>query len=39
MADRAWAELFPRRAVRAVSGEPDVLIELVPAPGVPPLIL
>jgi hypothetical protein len=39
MADRAWAELFPRRAVRAVSGEPAVLIELVPAPGVPPFIL
>ena len=38
MADRPWAELFPRRTVRAVSGEPAVLIELVPAPGVPPFI-
>jgi hypothetical protein len=39
MADRAWAELFPERTVRAVSGEPAVLIELVPAPGVRPFIL
>ena len=39
MADRPWAELFPQRSVRAVSGEPAVLIELVPAPGVPPFIL
>ena len=39
MADRAWAELFPGRTVRAVSGEPAVLIELAPAPGVRPFIL
>jgi hypothetical protein len=39
MADRPWAELFPERSVRAVSGEPAVLIELVPAPGVRPFIL
>jgi hypothetical protein len=39
MADRAWAELFPQRTVRAVSGEPAVLIELVPAPEVGPFIL
>jgi hypothetical protein len=39
MADRAWAELFPQRTVRAVSGEPAVLIELVPAPDVRPFIL
>jgi hypothetical protein len=39
MADRAWAELFPERTVRAVSGEPAVLIELVPARGVRPFIL
>jgi hypothetical protein len=39
MADRAWAELFPGRTVRAVSGEPVVLIELAPAPGVRPFIL
>ena len=39
MADRSWAELFPERTVRAVSGEPALLIELVPAPGVRPFIL
>jgi hypothetical protein len=39
MADRSWAELFPERTVRAISGEPAVLIELVPAPGVRPFIL
>jgi hypothetical protein len=39
MADRSWAELFPERTVRAVSGEPVVLIELIPAPGVRPFIL
>ena len=39
MADRPWAELFPERVVRAVSGEPAVLIELAPAPGVRPFIL
>jgi hypothetical protein len=39
MADRSWAELFPERTVRAVSGESAVLIELVPAPGVRPFIL
>jgi hypothetical protein len=39
MADRAWAELFPERTVRAVSGGPAVLIELAPAPGVRPFIL
>jgi hypothetical protein len=39
MADRAWAELFPGRTVHAVSGEPAVLIELAPAPGVRPFIL
>ena len=39
LADRPWVELFPQRAVRAVSGEPAVLIELVPAPGVPPFIV
>jgi hypothetical protein len=39
MADRPWTELFPQRVVRAVSGEPAVLIELLPAPGVRPFIL
>src|SRR5918993_210917 len=39
MADRAWAELFPERTVRPVSGEPAVLIELMPARGVRPFIL
>lgn len=39
MAERPWAELFPEREVRAVPGEPAVLIELVPAPGVAPFIL
>jgi hypothetical protein len=39
MADRSWAELFPERTVRAVSGEPAVLIELMPAPRVRPFIL
>jgi hypothetical protein len=39
MADRPWAELFPQRAVRAVSGEPALLIELMPAPYVSPFIL
>jgi hypothetical protein len=39
MADRPWAELFPQRSVHAVSGEPAVLIELLPAPGVRPFIL
>jgi hypothetical protein len=39
MADRSWAELFPERTVRAVSGEPAVLIELVSALGVRPFIL
>jgi hypothetical protein len=39
MADRSWAELFPERTVRAVSGGPAVLIELVPASGVRPFIL
>ncbi len=39
MADRPWAELFPERSVHAVSGEPAVLIELMPAPGVRPFIL
>jgi hypothetical protein len=38
-ADRPWAELFPQRSVRAVSGEPAVLIELLPVPGVWPFIL
>jgi hypothetical protein len=39
LADRPWAELFPEREVRAVPGEPTVLIELVPASGVAPFIL
>ena len=39
VADRPWSELFPERTARAVSGESAVLIELVPAPGVRPLIL
>ena len=39
MADRSWAELFPERTVRAISGEPAVLIELVSALGVRPFIL
>lgn len=39
MADQPWDELFPERAVHAVSGEPAVLIELMPAPGVRPFIL
>ena len=39
MADRSWTELFLRRKVRAVSEEPAVLIELMPAPGVRPFIL
>ena len=39
MAGRAWAELFPQRAVRAVTGEPALLIELMPAPGVRSFIL
>jgi hypothetical protein len=39
LANRPWLELFPRQTVRAVSGEPAVLIELVPAPGVPPFIV
>jgi hypothetical protein len=39
MADRARAELFPGRTVRAVSGEPAVLIELAPALGVRSFIL
>jgi hypothetical protein len=39
MAGRPWFELFPRRAVRAVSAEPAVLIELIPAPGVSPFIM
>jgi hypothetical protein len=38
-ADRPWTEIFPQRVVRAVSGEPAVLIELLPAPGVRPFIL
>ena len=38
-ADRPWAELFPQRSVHALSGEPAVLIELLPAPGVRPFIL
>jgi hypothetical protein len=39
LAARPWAELFPERWVHAVSGEPAVLIELMPAPGVRPFIL
>ncbi len=39
LANRPWLELFPRQTVHAVSGEPAVLIELVPAPGVPPFIV
>ena len=39
LANRPWLELFPRQTVHAVSGEPGVLIELVPAPGVPPFIV
>jgi hypothetical protein len=39
LTDRPWVELFPRQTVRAVSGEPAVLIELVPAPGVSPSIV
>jgi hypothetical protein len=39
MADRAWAEIFPEQMVRAVTGEPAVLIELAPAAGVRPFIL
>jgi hypothetical protein len=39
MADRPWVELFPERSVRAVSGEPAVLIEIGPTPGVSPFIL
>jgi hypothetical protein len=39
LANRPWLELFPRQTVHAVSGEPAVLIELVPAPGVPPSIV
>ena len=39
MADRAWAELFPERSIRAVPEEPALLIELTPAPGVRPYLL
>jgi hypothetical protein len=39
LTDRPWVELFPQQTVRAVAGEPAVLIELVPAPGVSPFIL
>jgi len=39
VAGRTWAALFPERSIRAMSGEPVVLIELVPAPGVSPGIL
>jgi hypothetical protein len=39
LANRPWVELFPQRTVRAVSGEPAVLMELGSAPGVPPFIL
>ena len=39
MSDRPWAEIFPEREVRAAPEEAAVLIELVPAPGVPPFIL
>jgi hypothetical protein len=33
------AELFPERSVRALSAEPAVLIELMPAAGLRPFIL
>jgi hypothetical protein len=36
---RPWAELFPERSVHAVCGEPAVLIELLPGPGVRSFIL
>jgi hypothetical protein len=39
LADRPWVEIFPQQTVRAVSGESAVLIELGPAPGVPPFIV
>jgi hypothetical protein len=39
LAHRPWVELFPQQTMHVVSGEPAVLIELVPAPGVPPFIL
>jgi hypothetical protein len=39
LANRPWVELFPQQTVRAVSGEPAVLIELGPAPGVSPFIV
>jgi hypothetical protein len=39
LTDRPWVELFPQQTVRAVSGEPAVLIELVPAPGLSPSIV
>jgi hypothetical protein len=39
LADRPWVEIFPGRSVRAIPGEPVVLVELVPAPGVSPYIL
>jgi hypothetical protein len=35
LADRPWVELFLQRTVHAISGDPTVLIELVPGPGVP----
>ena len=39
LANRPWVELFPQRTVRAVSGDPAVLIELGLAPGVSPFIV
>jgi hypothetical protein len=39
LAGRPWADLFPTRNVQAIPGEAAVLVELTPAPGVPPRIL
>jgi hypothetical protein len=39
LADQPWVEIFPDRSVTGISGEPVVLVELVPAPGVSPSIM
>ena len=39
IAGRTWAALFPERTVRVLPEDRAVLVELVPAPGVPPTVL
>jgi hypothetical protein len=39
LGDRPWNALFPSVKIRVIPGDAAILVELAPAPGVPPFIL